>query len=121
MNSTATTVGRRLRPVRRRTTREPCEGCAYLGAAALELADLLGPAAGPVHRRTALGGGPPADSSWLNRIEAQFTALRNFALDGTDHASHKEQGSMIRRYIVWRNKHAADERLREGVDRANIA
>ncbi|MGX1365484.1 transposase [Streptomyces canus] len=63
----------------------------------------------------------PTNSSWLNRIEAQFTALRYFALDGTDHASHKEQGSMIRRYIIWRNKHAADERLREVVDRANVA
>jgi hypothetical protein len=29
----------------------------------------------------------------VNRIEAQFTALRYFALDGTDHASHKEQAS----------------------------
>ncbi|MFJ9143814.1 IS630 family transposase [Streptomyces griseus] len=63
----------------------------------------------------------PTNSSWLNRVEAQFTALRYFALDGTDHASHKEQGSMIRRYIIWRNKHAADERLREVVDRANVA
>ncbi|MFF1907202.1 transposase, partial [Kitasatospora sp. NPDC058218] len=61
------------------------------------------------------------NSSWLNRIEAQFTALRYFALDGTDHASHKERGSMIRRYIIWRNKHAADERLREVVARANVA
>ncbi|MFE9500651.1 transposase, partial [Streptomyces puniciscabiei] len=26
-----------------------------------------------------------------------------------------------RRYIIWRNKHAADERLREVVDRANVA
>ncbi|MFI9234435.1 hypothetical protein [Streptomyces rimosus] len=33
----------------------------------------------------------PTDSSWLNRIEARFTALRYFAIDGTDHASHKEQ------------------------------
>src|SRR5215469_13391690 len=39
----------------------------------------------------------------------QFTALRYFALDGTDHASHKEQASMIRRYIIWRNNHAYDE------------
>ncbi|MGA5135566.1 IS630 family transposase, partial [Streptomyces olivoreticuli] len=59
----------------------------------------------------------PTNSSWLNRIEAQFTALRYFALDGTDHLSHKEQGSMIRRYIIWRNKYAADERLREVVTR----
>jgi transposase len=34
----------------------------------------------------------PTHSSWLNHIEAQFTALRYFALDGTDHAGHKEQG-----------------------------
>ncbi|MFH9610059.1 transposase [Streptomyces sp. NPDC017448] len=63
----------------------------------------------------------PTDSSWLNRIEAQFTALRYFALDGTDHADHKEQGSMIRRYIIWRNRHADDRRLRAVVDRANVA
>lgn len=31
----------------------------------------------------------PTNSSWLDRIEAQFTALRNFALDGTDHATHQ--------------------------------
>jgi hypothetical protein len=59
--------------------------------------------------------------SWLNRIEAQFTALRYFTLDGTDHATHKEQGSMIRRYILWRNRHADDRRLRAVVDRANVA
>jgi hypothetical protein len=63
----------------------------------------------------------PTNSSWLNRIEAQFTALRYFTLDGTDHATHKEQASMIRRYIIWRNNHAYDERLRRIVDRANVA
>jgi hypothetical protein len=44
-----------------------------------------------------------------------------FALDGTNHASHKEQASMIRRYIIWRNNHAYDERLCRIVDRANVA
>ncbi len=63
----------------------------------------------------------PTNSSWLNRIEAQFTALRYFALDGTDHVSHKEQASMIRRYIIWCNNHAYDERLRRIVDKANVA
>ena len=63
----------------------------------------------------------PTNSSWLNRIEAQFTALRYFALDGTDHATHKEQGSMIRRYIICRNKHPTDERRRKIVSRANVA
>jgi hypothetical protein len=52
----------------------------------------------------------PDGSHWLNRVEAQFTALRYFALDGTDHASHKQQASMIRRYIIWRNNHVYDER-----------
>ena len=63
----------------------------------------------------------PTNASWLNRIEAQFTALRYFALDGTDHATHRAQASMIRRYIIWRNNHAYDERLRRIVDRANVA
>jgi transposase len=63
----------------------------------------------------------PTNSSWLNRIEAQFTALRYFTLDGTDHASHKEQASIIRRYIIWRNNHAYDERLRRIVTKANVA
>jgi transposase len=31
----------------------------------------------------------PTNASWWNRIEAQFTALRYFALDGTDHPSHQ--------------------------------
>ena len=63
----------------------------------------------------------PTNSSWLNRIEAQFTALRYFALDGTGHLTHQEQASMIRRYIIWRNNHAYDERLRRVVTRANVA
>ena len=63
----------------------------------------------------------PTYSSWLNRIEAQFQALRYFALDGTDHQSHAEQASMIRRYIIWRNRNAHDKALRELVKRANVA
>jgi transposase len=63
----------------------------------------------------------PTYSSWLNRIEAQFTALRYFALDGTDHPSHTEQASMIRRYIRWRNHHAHDQALLDIIKRANVA
>jgi len=47
--------------------------------------------------------------------------LRYFTLDGTDHASHREQAGMIRRYITWRNNHAYDEKLRRIVDKANVA
>lgn len=63
----------------------------------------------------------PTNSSWMNRIEAQFTALREFTLNGTDHATHREQNSMIRRYIAWRNRHTGNPRLRHIVERANVA
>jgi transposase len=63
----------------------------------------------------------PHYASWLNRIEAQFTALRYFTLDGTDHESHEAQAFLIRRYIAWRNRNAHDKTLRELVKRANVA
>jgi len=63
----------------------------------------------------------PFYASWLNRIEAQFQALRYFTLDGTDHVSHHVQASMIRRYIAWRNRNAHDRRFREIVNRAKVA
>jgi hypothetical protein len=44
----------------------------------------------------------PTSARFLNRIEAQFTALPYFTLDGTDHRNHEEQGSMIRQYMAWR-------------------
>jgi hypothetical protein len=36
----------------------------------------------------------------MNRLECRFTALREYALNGTDHAIHREQTSMTRRYIA---------------------
>ncbi|KUN56051.1 hypothetical protein AQJ46_49060 [Streptomyces canus] len=63
----------------------------------------------------------PTNGSRLNRIEAQFTTLGYFALDGTDHATHEAQGSVFRRYIIWRNEHAADELPRSVVNRVNVA
>lgn len=62
----------------------------------------------------------PFYSSWLNRIEPQFTALRYFALNGTDHPSHQAQGSMIRRFIIWRNHHTTDPKLRKVIRRASL-
>lgn len=63
----------------------------------------------------------PFNASWLNRIEAQFTGLRYFALHGTDHPFHKQQGRAIRRYIAWRNRNRNphDRRLRRIVERAS--
>ena len=63
----------------------------------------------------------PTNASFLNRIECHFAALRYFALDGTDHRSHDEQNSMIRRYIIWRNRHTDDEELRDISLRAKVA
>jgi hypothetical protein len=55
-----------------------------------------------------------------DHLQGQIHRLRYFALDGTDHPSHKAQDSMIRRCFVWRIAHAADRRLREVVARANV-
>ncbi|MEV6449637.1 transposase [Amycolatopsis sp. NPDC051716] len=48
----------------------------------------------------------PTYGSWLNWLEAEFAALRYFALDGTDHRSHGEQYAAIEAYIRWRNARA---------------
>lgn len=63
----------------------------------------------------------PTNASFLNRIECQFTALRYFTLDGTDHPDHATQARLIRRYIAWRNYNVDDEKLREVVNTANVA
>ncbi len=63
----------------------------------------------------------PTNASFLNRIECHFTALRYFALNGTDHHSHEEQNSMIRRYIAWRNRNKHDKELRAISLRAKVA
>ena len=63
----------------------------------------------------------PFNASCLNRIEAQFTGLRYFALDATDHPTHAEQGRAIRRYIHWRNRNTHNRRLRHIINRANVA
>jgi transposase len=48
----------------------------------------------------------PTNASWLNWIEAEFAALRYFALNGTDHRSHAEQAEAIASYMRWRNARA---------------
>lgn len=45
----------------------------------------------------------PTNASWLNRIEAQFTALKKFALDNSDFRTHEEQQAAIESYLAWRN------------------
>lgn len=45
----------------------------------------------------------PTYSSWLNAIEAHFTALKKFAITGTDDPSHAYRRWHIARYLTWRN------------------
>lgn len=45
----------------------------------------------------------PTNASWLNRIECQFTALKEFALNTSDHRSHEQQQESIESYLAWRN------------------
>ncbi|XVQ09547.1 IS630 family transposase [Spirillospora sp. CA-255316] len=52
----------------------------------------------------------PTYASWLNWIECEFTALRYFALNGTDHQTHTEQGTAIADYMRWRNTRALPKR-----------
>ncbi len=80
------------------------------------------PAGADLHRgQQHRAGLRPLLRKLLNRTEARFTALRYFALDGTDHDSHQVLGRMIRRYIAWRNRHARDAKLQEVIKRANVA
>jgi hypothetical protein len=58
---------------------------------------------------------------WLNRIEAQFRALRYFTLAGTDHPDHATQARLIRRYIHWRNRNTDNPRLKRLINTANVA
>ncbi len=45
----------------------------------------------------------PTEASWLNRIESQFTALKEFALNNSDYGTHEEQQQAIESYLAWRN------------------
>ncbi|WSV51222.1 hypothetical protein OG532_38255 [Streptomyces decoyicus] len=69
---------------------------------------------------------PRAPAPLRRRRPRQGQALRSRRRRGgaavdTDHPSHKEQGSVIRRYIIWRNRRTNDERLRAVTHRANDA
>ncbi len=48
----------------------------------------------------------PTYASWLNWIEAEFAAVRYFALGGTDHRTHTEQDTATGDYIRRRNQRA---------------
>jgi hypothetical protein len=57
----------------------------------------------------------------VNRVAAQFAALRYFIPDGTGQPGRKAQVGMVRRSVLRRDDHAADERLRRTIARTNLA
>jgi len=49
----------------------------------------------------------PTYASWLNLIEAQFTALKSFCLSNSDDLSHRHRRKRIYRYLTARNREKA--------------
>jgi transposase len=45
----------------------------------------------------------PSNASWLNRIECQFTELKEFAMNNSDYRSHAALQEAIELYVRWRN------------------
>lgn len=44
------------------------------------------------------------NASWMNRIESQFTELKEFALNNSDYRSHEALQEAIELYMKWRNR-----------------
>ena len=43
------------------------------------------------------------NASWMNRIESQFTELKEFALNNSDYRTHEALQEAIESYMKWRN------------------
>jgi len=54
----------------------------------------------------------PTYSSWLNRIEGHFAALRSFVIAGSDYPDHETIAREIHRYLRWRRHNTTNTRLR---------
>lgn len=63
----------------------------------------------------------PTNASWLNRIECHFTALKKFAIKNSNYKNHKQLGSAIRRYLIWRNKNAEDKSIKGIENKVNLS
>jgi transposase len=52
----------------------------------------------------------PTNASWLNKIECQFTELKEFALSNSDYRSHPEVRRAITRFVGYRNRRQRKQR-----------
>ena len=48
----------------------------------------------------------PTNASWLNSIECQFTAVKEFVVRNSDYSAHDDVSDALRRYASYRNKYA---------------
>jgi transposase len=48
----------------------------------------------------------PTNASWLNPIECQFTAVKEFAIRNTQYTDHDELRTALDRYAAYRNAYA---------------
>jgi transposase len=62
----------------------------------------------------------PTYSSFLNRIESQFTPLKKFALSGHYYRNHAEQMAAIFRYLLYRNQQTVKPKARSRDVRVNL-
>ena len=54
----------------------------------------------------------PTYASWLNRIEANFSGVRYFALGNSDYRDHEETRRAIFAYVAWRNRNRGAESIK---------
>jgi len=52
----------------------------------------------------------PTNASWLNPIECQFTGVKKFVIQNSYYGNHKELADALRRYALYRNRHAKKKR-----------
>jgi len=52
----------------------------------------------------------PTNASWLNPIECQFTGVKKFVIQNSYYGDHKELADALRRYAIYRNRHAKKKR-----------
>ena len=50
-------------------------------------------------------------ASWMNRIECHFAPFRQFVLDNSDHADHRELARAAQHYLRWRNSDKKNQKI----------
>jgi transposase len=53
----------------------------------------------------------PTNASWLNRIECQFTEIKKFVFENSNHQSHKKMYIALTKFITYRNKRNKKRKL----------